>query len=755
MTAEQIIGEMTLEEKASLLSGHDFWTSKAIPRLGIPAVMMCDGPHGLRKQVGEGDHLGINESIQTVCYPSAAALACSFDREALAALGASLGQECQAEHVGMLLGPGVNMKRSPLCGRNFEYFSEDPYLAGELGAAYIRALQAQGVSACVKHYAANSQETRRMSSSSDMDERTLHEIYLPAFEAAVKQGGARAVMCAYNAINGTYLAENKTLLTDILRDKWGYRGMVVTDWGAVKDRVKGLRAGLDLEMPGGAGCQDADIVEAVQSGKLDESIVDAAARNVLQWVLDDAAARTDNAVIDRTVCAELSGKLSAQSAVLLKNEDGILPLSAQSAVALLGEFADAPRYQGAGSSHINVAHVVSACEAAKRRGLPCTYARGYDTHSAGEQEDAALLSEAVEAARSAEVAVVFAGLPDAAETEGADRTTLELPANQNALIEAVAQANPRTIVVLHQGAPVTLPWLDRVKGLLTLYLGGQQVGEAAVRLLWGEENPSGRLAETWPLRLEDTPAFLNFPDERGVVRYCERVYIGYRWYDKKKLDVRFPFGFGLSYTDFRYGDLTLSQTDMADTDTLTVSCRVRNTGSRAGAEVVQLYVGDVESSVGRPVRELRSFEKVALAPGQETTVAFALSRRDFAYYETEIHDWHVETGAFRIEIGASSRDIRLTETVTVTAARALPVVLTEGSTIGEIMQTEKGRAFVQRMMASSASHAGGGAEQTAHMGEAAAVAMRDTMMGMPLISLVTFGRMTRAQLRDLLTELNA
>ncbi len=751
MDIEQILKELTLEEKASLCSGRDFWKTKAIERLGIPSVMMCDGPHGLRKQEGEGDHLGINKSIETVCYPSASALAASFDRELLGKLGTALGRECRAEKVSMLLGPGINMKRSPLCGRNFEYFSEDPYLAGELAAAYIQALQGQGVAACVKHFAANNQETRRMSGSSSLSERALHEIYLPAFEAAVKEGGTRSIMCAYNGINGTFCSENKMLLTDVLREKWGYGGFVVTDWGAVKDRVKGLEAGLDLEMPGGPGTQDAQIAAAVKEGRVSEELLDQAVRNVLKFILDSADGLDGEISIDRKEFEDISAEIAANCAVLLKN-DNILPLNPVDTVAFIGEFAAAPRYQGAGSSHINVPHPISALEAAGDRVI---YARGYDVRTTA--ADAALTEEALAAARNAKIAVIFAGLPDSFESEGDDRQTLALPENQNALIEAVCAVNPNTVVVYHGGACAQLPWLDKVKGLLCMYLGGSSVGKATVKLLYGEVDPSGRLAETWPLRLEDNPSYLNFPGEDGVVTYFEDIFIGYRYYDKKKMEVLFPFGYGLSYTQFRYRDLTLDKTEMADSDTLTVTCRVKNTGSRPGREVVQLYVRDEESTVRRPLRELRAFTKVELAPGEEKVVSFQLNKRAFAYYEPKIHDWFVESGKFFIEIGASSRDIRLTAPVDIRSTGSVPKTFTRHSTVGDILTTELGRSMVGRMMAARNASRGGEDVAQAHrdaMGEGSDRMREKMMFEMPLNNLVTYGVMSFEQLDGLLAQLN-
>ena len=750
MNVEKILSQLTLEEKASLCSGRDFWHTKAINRLNVPGVMMCDGPHGLRKQVGEGDHLGIHVSIETNCYPTASALANSFDREVLKTLGTALGQECQAEDVAMLLGPGLNMKRSPLCGRNFEYFSEDPYLAGQLGAAYIQSLQQQGVAACVKHFAANNQETRRMSGSSQLDERTLHEIYLPAFEAAVKQGGTRGVMCAYNAINDVFCAENKLLLTDILREKWGFNGFVVTDWGAVKSRTRGIQAGLDLEMPGGGGTQDALIVEAVKNGMLEEAELDKAVRNMLQFVADYLENRKPDTKIDRTANTVLSGELAAQCAVLLKNEDQILPLP-DGKIAFIGEFAAKPRFQGAGSSHINVPHPISALEAAACKNV--VYAQGYDIHR--EDNAAALLAEAIELAKKVQTAVIFTGLPDSYESEGGDRDTLAMPENQNTLIEAVAAVNPNTVVVLHGGSAMELPWLDKVKAVLYMALGGESVGAAAVKLLYGDANPSGKLSETWPKKLSDNPSYLNFPGENGKPIYAEGIFIGYRYYDKKEMDVLFPFGYGLSYTRFEYSDLKLDKLKMQDTDTLTVTCNVKNVGNVAGAEAVQLYVRDEESSVRRPVRELKGFEKVFLAPGEEREVTFVLDKRSFAYYETQIHDWFVESGRFFIEIGASSRDIRLSEAVTVQGTVDLPVHVTRLTTIGELFRFSRGRSFVEQMLAARSARGQQAAEDSNKtMGEGSDKIVKSMMYEMPLGSLVTYGAMSFEQLDELIASLN-
>lgn len=750
---QSIVSQMTLEEKAGYCTGADFWHTKAIERLDLPRVMMCDGPHGLRKQEGEGDHLGINKSIETVCYPTASALAASFDTELLTELGTMLGKECQAEDVGMLLGPGLNMKRSPLCGRNFEYFSEDPYLAGKLAAAYIQSLQAQGVSACVKHFAANNQEDHRMSGSSQMDERTLYEIYLPAFEAAVKEGKTRSVMCAYNAINGTFCSENTELLTEILREKWGYEGFVVTDWGAAKDVAKGIKAGLNLVMPGGQDAPAQSILGGIQSGLLTEADLDAAVADLVQFVEDYKEQHVEGSTIDREECARFAVKASEECAVLLKNE-GVLPLSKAQKVAFIGEFVSVPRYQGSGSSFINVPKLTSALDIAGEYGV--TYAKGYDSKKA--VPDEGLVAEAVEAAKNAQVAVVFAGLPNSFESEGVDRDTMDMPENQNALIEAVAAVQPNTVVVLHGGSPMCLPWIDKVNAVLCMYLGGQGVGEAAVHLLYGDRNPSGKVAETWPIRLQDNPSYLNFPGVDGVVEYREGIYIGYRYYDKKEMKVQFPFGFGLSYTRFQYSDLQVDKTQLTDEETLPVSCKVKNVGTVAGKEVVQLYVGEKKSNVGRPVRELKGFTKVELQPGEEKTVSFVLDSRAFAYYEPKIHDWFVESGSYVIEVAASSRDIRLQEEVQVNGTRELPYHYTAISTIGSLQKTARGREVLENMMKQVASGGQDNAVMTMDadsLGEGSEQMMQNMMMEMPLGALVGFGVISMEQLEGMIGALNA
>ena len=754
MTEEvkRILNKLSLEEKIALCSGKDFWHTEAVNCEELPEVMMCDGPHGLRKQEEKSDHLGINESIKTVCYPSASALAASFDLNVLSELGDALGQECQAENVGMLLGPGLNMKRSPLCGRNFEYFSEDPYLAGKLACAYIKGLQKRGVAACVKHFAANNQETQRMNSSSNVDERTLREIYLPAFEMAVKEGKTRSIMCAYNAINGIFCSENKKLLNDILREEWGFEGFVVTDWGAKKGAAAGVKAGLNLVMPGGHGTHEQMLKESLKNHELTEEQLNTAVADILQFILDAYRNKLPNAEIDREKCSELSGELAAQCAVLLKNED-ILPLKKDTKIAVIGDFAKHPRYQGSGSSHINASKTICAIETLKEKEACFLFAKGFDADTVNPDKE--LIQEAVKIAEASEAAVIFAGLPDAFESEGFDREHLDLPENQNALIEAVCKVQKNVIVVLHGGSPMLLPWEDQVKGILCMYLGGQEVGRAAVELLYGEKNPSGKLAETWPLRLEDTPSYLNFPGVDGIVNYREDIFIGYRYYDKKKMKVQYPFGHGLSYTSFSYSDLKTDKITITDKETLHVSCKIKNTGTCAGKEIVQLYVKDVESSVERPVRELKGFAKIYLNPGEEKEVEFTLDKRSFSYYETLISDWFVESGEFVIEIGASSRDIRLSQSIQVEGTGELPYHYTENSLLCSLQRTNKGQKMLKRILSAMTSNTQQDFTQMESLGDGADKMKWKILMEMPLGTIAGLGIMSDSELEILLNNLNS
>ena len=605
MTSEKIkelIAQMTLEEKATMCSGADFWHTESCERLGIPASMVSDGPHGLRKQNDKADHLGVNESIKAVCFPAGCGTAASFNRDLLYHMGETLGNECQAEGVSVILGPAVNIKRSPLCGRNFEYYSEDPLVASEIAGALIRGVQSRHVGTSLKHFLANNQETRRMSVDEIIDERTLNEIYLAAFEGAVKKAKPWTVMCSYNKINGTYAAAHHKYLTETLRDKWGFDGYVMSDWGAVNDRVEDLKAGLDLEMPSSLGANDKLIVEAVQNGTLEEKVLDAAVERVLNIVYRYTENRDAEAVFDLDHDHEVARKVAEETIVLLKN-DKVLPLTEGEDIAFIGKYAKKPRYQGGGSSHINSHKITRALDAAEAAGnTHILYAEGFDDKE--DKIDEALLTEAVETAKRAKAAVIFAGLPDAFESEGFDREHMRMPDCQNELIERVAAVQPNTIVVLHNGAPVEMPWADRVKGILEAYLGGQAVGGAEYDILFGKVNPSAKLPETFPKQLEDNPSYLAGFGEGDHVEYREGIFVGYRYYDKKKMDVLFPFGYGLSYTTFDYSNLRLDKKTMKDTEELTVSVDVTNTGDRTGKEVVQLYVADKESTVIRPVKEL-------------------------------------------------------------------------------------------------------------------------------------------------------
>lgn len=736
MDIKALVAQMTLEEKCGLLSGQDFWHTKSVERLGIPSVMVSDGPHGLRKQDQEADHLGMNDSIKAVCMPAACATAASFDREQIYAMGQAIGNSCQHESLSVVLGPAVNIKRSPLCGRNFEYFSEDPYLTGEMAASFINGVQSKNVGTSIKHFAANNQEHRRMSSSSNVDERTLREIYFPGFETSVKKAQPWTVMCSYNRLNGTYASEHPWLLTEVLRDEWGFEGYVVSDWGAVSNRVAGVKAGLDLEMPASGGVNDRKVMQAVLTGRLEEKYVDLACERILRINYKYLENAKPDTPWDKEADHQLSAKIAADCMVLLKNEDSLLPLDREDTVAFIGEFATKPRFQGGGSSHINCFKTTSALEAAE--GLKVTYAQGYSV--ARDEATDEMIAEAVTAARNAKVAVVFAGLPDAYESEGYDRTHMRMPACQNALIEAVAQANPNTVVVLHNGSPVEMPWIGKVKAVLEAYLGGQAVGLATVRVLWGDVNPSGHLPESFPKKLSDNPSYLFYGGEKNETDYREGIFVGYRYYDRKEMDVLFPFGHGLSYTTFDYSDLWLSSGDITDQDTLTATVTIRNTGDRAGKTVVQLYVRDAESTPLRPVRELKGFEKVELQPGQTKQVTFTLDKRSFAYWNQEIHDWHVETGTFHIEIGQSSRDIRLTESVVVHSTVALPKKYTMDTIVMDVLDDPEATEALKPLIEAI----GGSLNPQQDSSEAAKEAVTDEMSMamlkyMPLRGVLSFG----------------
>lgn len=678
--AELTAGDLTLAEKASLTSGADFWTTKAIDRVGVPKVLMTDGPHGLRKQQGSFDHLGLADSVPATCFPPAVGLGATFDTELAERIGHALAVEAAIEGVAILLGPGINIKRSPLCGRNFEYLSEDPVVSGVLGAALVRGLQAKGVGASLKHFAANNQETDRLRSSSDIDPRPLREIYLRGFHRVVREANPWTVMCSYNRINGVYASEDRWLLTDVLRGEWGFDGIVVSDWGAVNDRVAGIKAGMDLEMPSSRGRTDAEVVAAVEAGDLAEASLDVVVDRLLELVRRAQRRPAIAGPLDVDAHHALAREAASRAIVLLRNEGGLLPLDRGARLAVIGAFAEQPRYQGAGSSQINPTRLDKAIDEIRALSTgEVTFAPGFSIDGAGDAEQ--LRSQAVTAAAAAEVAVVFLGLPSDEESEGFDREHIDLPAVQLELLDAVLAVNPNVVVVLSNGGVVRLPFADRVPATLEGWLLGQAGGGATADVLYGIVNPSGRLAETIPLRLQDTAAYGNFPGEGGHVRYGEGILVGYRWYDARDIAVAFPFGHGLSYTSFEYGTAEVNLDAAGD---VVVTVPVTNTGTVAGREVVQVYMGLPGSSVPRAPRELKAFQSVAIEPGQTAQVSLTIERSDLAYWDIRVDAWVVEGGDYLVEVGASSRDIRCRTSVSVSGDGVrLPVSM--NSTVQELI----------------------------------------------------------------------
>lgn len=666
MKHPEILSKMTLEEKASLCSGKDYWHTESVNHVGIPSIMLTDGPHGIRKRVEEKskDEKMSLKGVPAICYPTASATACSWDTDLIYKMGEALGDECLKEQVSVLLGPGTNIKRSPLCGRNFEYFSEDPLLAGEMAASFINGVQSKGVGTSLKHYAVNNQETRRMTVNAVVDERTLREIYLAPFETAVKKAQPWTIMAAYNRLNGTYCAENKWLLTDVLRNEWGYQGIVVTDWGAENDRVQGLLAGQELEMPSSNGEGNKQIVAAVKQGLVEESYLDELVDRLIDMALKGEKVR-GTYTYDAEAHHKLAREIAGQCMVLMKNDGDILPLSKKAKLTVIGEMAKKPRYQGAGSSLINPIQLDSAFESLVKMGVEFQYAPGYSTAKKNRTSDDTFVSEAVSKAKNAEAVLLFVGLTDDFETEGNDRKHMGLPPLHNRLVNEVLKVNKNVVVVLSGGSAVEMPWADEVPAILNEFLTGQASGSAVCDVLFGDVNPSGKLAETYPYALADNSSANYFPGTLVSVEYRESVYVGYRYYDKAQKAVRFPFGHGLSYTTFEYSDLKVSADKLKDTDTVTVSFTVKNTGKADGAEAAQVYVSDTESTIFRPEKELKGFKKVFLKAGESKTVEITLDKRAFAYYNVNIHDWHVESGEFKILVGASSRDIRLETAVQV------------------------------------------------------------------------------------------
>lgn len=694
MLKQDILSKLTLKEKISLCVGMNFWMTKEYPEYDIPALFMSDGPNGLRKQnVEKSDHLGLNDSMVSVCYPSACTIASSWDRSLIEDMGDTLGREAAQEHVDIVLGPGINIKRSPLCGRNFEYYSEDPCQAGEMAAAFIKGMQKNPVSACAKHFAVNSQESRRKAINARLDERTLREIYLTAFEKAVKKGDVGAVMSSYNKINGVYPAENQRISREILRDEWGFEGILMTDWGAMDQIVPSIQAGLTIQMPGDDGNAASKMLQAVEEGRLTEEDINHSIItlfNIIKRLQDTAKSEK----ISPDECHKMAVRAAEGSYVLLKNEENILPLSSSEKIAVIGEMAVSPRYQGAGSSHVNVYKLDNALSQMQVYSDNLFYAAGYD----GESSTPELIEEAVILAASCDKAVIFTGLPASYESESFDRTSISIPSCYVELIEKVSEANKNTVVVLSNGSVIEMPWLDKVKGLLETGLGGEGGGTAVASVLFGKTNPSGKLAETFPIRLEDTPSFLYTAvgtDRSDLLDYREGIFVGYRYYEKKKIVPLFPFGFGLSFTKFDYSNLNLSTTELLDNETLTVTLDVQNVGDRSGKEVVQLYVGRIESPVPCPIKELRDFEKVDLAPGEKKTISFTLDARAFSYYEEDLPGWYVPPANYLVSIGASSADIRLSSSVYVSPTKLYRKKFTRNSVLKDLLEDDQAFAVFE------------------------------------------------------------
>lgn len=660
--AAAIVAKLSLEEKASLCSGQNFWHTQGIVEKGVPSIMLTDGPHGLRKQSQAADHVGLNKSVPATCFPTASALAASWDVDLIQEVGVALGEQCIAENVAVLLGPGLNIKRHPLCGRNFEYFSEDPLLSGKIAAAFVRGVQSQGVGTSAKHFAVNNQEHARMFVDAIVDPRTLREIYLKGFEIVVKEAQPWTVMCAYNRVNGTYCSENDLLLNQILRDDWGFEGLVVTDWGAANDRVKGISSGLDLEMPGSGGINDKMVMNAVKSGKLDETTLNVAAkRNVSLALLGQDIIATSKALdthktLDTQAHHNLARRAAAESMVLLKNEDEILPIKENTSVAVIGAFAKTPRYQGAGSSQVNPSRLDNLWQSLAEYSDALLYAPGYDPVSS--EIDEPLIADAAKAAKQADLAVVYVGLPAIYESEGFDRTHMNLPQQHNDLVEAICDANENTVVILSNGAPVSMPWVNRPKAIVEAYLAGQAGGSALADILYGSYNPSGKLGETFPISVNDIPSNSWFPGKHRQVQYREGLNVGYRYFNTADAEVLFPFGHGLSYTRFTYDNLQIVFDEDSSSE-VEVKFDLSNTGTREGAEVSQCYVCDKHAPVYRPHHELKAFVKTLLQPGEKRQVSLTLNKAAFSWYNPEQGIWVVEPGTFEIQIGSSSRDIRL------------------------------------------------------------------------------------------------
>lgn len=756
---QSLIEMMTLEEKAGMCSGLDFWRLKGVERLGIPSIMVTDGPHGLRKQQEKTDHLGISQGVPATCFPSAAGMASSWDRELIHNVGIALGEECQAEDIAVLLGPGANIKRSPLCGRNFEYFSEDPFLSSEMATGHIQGVQSQGIGTSLKHFAANNQEHRRSGVDTIIDQRTLREIYLASFEGPVKNAQPWTVMSAYNKVNGTFASENEFLLTDILKEEWGHEGFVVTDWGGNNDRVDGLLAGQELEMPSSGGANDRKIIEAVQNGMLSEELLNRAVERILRIIYMSVDNKKPNVTYDKDEHHRLARSVAGETMVLLKNEDDLLPLAKGMKLAIVGPFAQKPRYQGGGSSHINPTQLDVPIEEIKKLAggsASIVYAQGF--HLESDDLDTVLIEEAKEAAGKADAVVIFAGLPDRYESEGYDRKHLHMPANQSQLIDEIASVQSNVIVVLMNGSAIEMPWLNQAKSILEAYLGGQAAGGAIADLLFGEVNPSGKLTETFPMKLSDTPSFLFFPGEGNRVEYREGIFVGYRYHDTKQVKPLFPFGHGLSYTTFEYSNLFMDNEEIKDTDTVNVHLTVQNTGSRTGKEIIQLYVRDVQSTVMRPFKELKGFTKIELQPGEKKSVTFTLDHRSFAYYNVELKDWHVESGNFEIMIGRSCEDILLSDTIHVQSTVVLKLKIDRNTMMIDLMNDPQKAAIAHGLIQQIKNGMGllEGSEVAENLGEGTGEIFTEMLNYMPLrmLAMMSQGMFTEEMLDGLIQQLN-
>ncbi len=703
MTPEigKIIDKMSLADKAKLLSGRDIWSTHPLENHNIPAMYVADGPHGLRKM--DSDVAELHGSVPATCFPTASALSATWNIDLIQEVGAAIGKECQANNVQILLGPGLNIKRTPLNGRNFEYYSEDPHLSGKMAAAFVNGVQSEGVGACLKHFVANNQEHERMMNSSNVDERTLREIYLKGFEIAIKESNPWSLMCAYNKLNGVWAAENQWLLTEVLRGEFGFNGFVVSDWGAVNHPNRAVQAGLNLEMPDNAFSPDI-IVNAVKSGDLEEERLDTVLTDLLKIILKTNELKKTKIQVDLNEHHKLAVRTAEESMVLLKNENDLLPLNHKhiKSVAILGRFAKQARIQGGGSSNVN--------PFIKENALACIQAMlGEDTEvhylpvyePLGDKYDTSDLAQAVAMAKKADVALVFIGLPDDFEVEGLDREHMDIPESHKALIREVAQVQPNTVAILSNGAAIEIEeWERDVPAILESWLAGQGSGLAVTNILFGKANPSGKLGESFPLRLQHNPAHLNFPGFNREVTYHEGIFVGYRYYDTKSIEVMYPFGHGLSYTTFEYSNILVDKKELTDKDTLKVRFRVKNTGKLAGAEVAQLYVRDVVSTFPRPVKELKAFKKVYLEAGEEQLVEFELTKTDFSYYDDRQSCWFAESGEFQLLIGSSSRDIRLHEMILLESSQQRIPHFDRYSPMRDLLNHPAGQAFVKNILKS-------------------------------------------------------